>query len=184
MKLFSFVTILALALVTTPLVADDSPDQKSENLVQRNRISLTLAGAEVALSAAQQKAKELKLNVNITVVDEGGHAIAFARMDGARPASVYTSMTKATTAATTKSPTGPLPPGQPTDPHLSLAVENAAQASGGKFTTLKGGIPIIIDNQVIGAVGVGGATGEQDATIAQAGVEALTQAVKKENGSP
>ncbi len=50
MKLFSFVTILALALVTTPLVADDSPDQKSENLVQRNRISLTLAGAEVARS--------------------------------------------------------------------------------------------------------------------------------------
>src|SRR5687768_10168244 len=110
MKLFYYITILALVLVSTPSVADSSSDQKSKNLVQRNRISLTLAGAEVALSAAQQKAKELKLNVNITVVDEGGHPIAFARMDGARPASVYTSMTKATTAATTKSPTGPLPP--------------------------------------------------------------------------
>lgn len=183
MKSFSCLIILAMAWATHPSHADGQSGQESGPLVQRNCVSLTLAGAEVALSAARQKAKELKLNVNITVADEGGHPIAFARMDGARPASIYTSMTKATTAATTKSPTGPLPPGQPTDAHLSLAVENAAHASGGKFTTLKGGIPIIIDGQVIGAVGVGGATGEQDAMIAKAGVEALTEAVKKANGS-
>jgi glc operon protein GlcG len=182
MKTMFYLVILTVALAAAPLRADDPSEDDAKSLVRRNRVSLTLAGAEMALAAAQEKAKELKLNVNITVVDEGGHPIAFARMDGARPASVYTSMTKAATAATARTATGPLPPGKPADAHLSLAVESAARASGGKFTTLKGGIPIIIDDQVIGAVGVGGATGEQDAMIAQAGVDALAQAVNGENG--
>jgi glc operon protein GlcG len=56
---------------------------------------------------------------------------------------------------------------------LNLSVQIAAGQSGGKFTTLKGGVPVLVDGQVIGAVGVGGATGEQDAEIAQAGVAAL-----------
>ncbi|MCA9183966.1 MAG: heme-binding protein, partial [Planctomycetales bacterium] len=113
--------------------------------------------------------------VNIAVVDDGGHLLAFARMDGARPASVYTSITKATSAATKRGPTGPLPNSETTNTHLSLAVENAASVSGGKFTTLKGGVPIIYGDQVVGAIGVGGATGEQDAEVASAGVSALIQ---------
>ena len=48
--------------------------------------------------------------MNIAVVDDGGHLIAFARMDGARPASGYTANTKAVTAATFRQPTGPSPP--------------------------------------------------------------------------
>jgi glc operon protein GlcG len=101
--------------------------------------------------------------------------LAFARMDGARPASVYTSITKATSSALMRGKTGPLPPPSrgPTDTHLSLAVEHAAMQSGGKFTTLHGGIPILLDGQVIGAVGVGGATGAQDAEIAAAGIMGL-----------
>ena len=154
-----------------------SPRSDSPPLVQRDRVLLNLAGARLAIDAAQRKAEEMKLQVNITVVDDGGHPLAFARMDGARPASAYTSLTKATSAATKRGATGPLPPDAETNTHLSLAVENAAAVSGGKFTTLKGGIPILIDGQVIGAVGVGGATGEQDAEIAQAGVEALTKAI-------
>jgi len=154
-----------------------SPTRKTSSLVLRNQVRLTLAGAQLAIRAARQQAERMQLQVNITVVDRGGHPIAFARMDGARPASAYTSMTKATSAATKLGPTGPLRPDDPSGTHLSLAVENGATASGGKFTTLKGGIPIVIDDQVIGAIGVGGATGEQDAEIAQAGVDALTSAV-------
>ena len=160
--------------------SEQSARQDRSPLVQRDRILLNLAGAQLAVDAARRKAEEMKLQVNITVVDDGGHPLAFVRMDGARPASAYTSMTKAVSAATKRGATGPLPPGADTNTHLSLAVENAAAVGGGKFTTLKGGIPIVIDGQVIGAVGVGGATGEQDAEIAQAGVEALTKAIEGE----
>ena len=114
------------------------------------------------------------LKQNIAVVDEGGHLIAFGRMDGARPASVYTAITKATTAATVRLPSGPFPPGtQQADPLLNLSLENAAAASGGKLTTLYGGLPVLVDGQVIGGVGVGGGTGEQDVQVARAGVQAF-----------
>jgi glc operon protein GlcG len=122
----------------------------------------------------------MQLKVNIAIVDDGGHMLAFVRMDGARPASGYTAMTKATAAATMRTATGPLPPGGETvNVQLSLALEHAAQASGGKMTTLFGGVPVEVDGQIIGAVGVGGATGQQDAEIARAGIAALVEALKK-----
>lgn len=152
----------------------------SAPLIARNQAKLNLAGAERILQAARGQADKMKLKVNIAVVDDGGHLLAFARMDGARPASVYTALTKATTAATLRQDTGPLPPGaaEP-DVWLNLSVQNAAAMSGGKFTTLRGGVAIVLDGQVIGAVGVGGATGEQDAEIARAGVAALLAAIEK-----
>jgi uncharacterized protein GlcG (DUF336 family) len=143
-------------------------------LVERNRVHLNLAGAHVILAAAAEKAEQMGLKVNVTVVDDGGHPIAFARMDGARPASAYTSMTKATTAATFRQATGPLPAGSPNpDVLLNLSLQNAAAASGGKVTTLLGGLTVLVDGQVIGGVGVGGGTGEQDTEVAKAGIAAL-----------
>ena len=116
----------------------------------------------------------MKLKVNIAVVDDGGHLMAFERMDGARPASLYTAITKATSAATFRQATGPLPAGaNAADPLLNLSLQNAAEASGGKITALYGGVPVVVDGQIIGAVGIGGGTGEQDAQIARAGVQAL-----------
>jgi glc operon protein GlcG len=96
------------------------------------------------------------VKANIAVVDDGGHLLAFARMDGARPASAYTAQTKATTAATFRQETGTLPPKGEPDLLLNLSLQNAAAASGGKITTLKGGVPVVVDEQVIGAVGGGG----------------------------
>jgi glc operon protein GlcG len=143
-------------------------------LVLRNQVRLTLAGARSVIAGAAAKARSMQLKVNIAVVDDGGHLIAFERMDGARPASGYTAITKATTAATFRQPTGPLPAGAANpDPLLNLSLQNAAQASGGKITTLLGGVPAVVDGQVIGAVGVGGGTGEQDAQIARAGIQLL-----------
>lgn len=177
----SFV-IFALALLTCgyfPTSAQEesptvtSATKNSAPLITRNRVQLNLAGAEKILAAAKQKAAAMNLKMNIAVADDGGHLLAFARMDGARPASVYTALTKATTAATLRQETGPVPKDQP-DMFLSLSLQNAAQASGGKLTTLKGGVPIVIDNQIVGAVGVGGGTGEQDAEVAKAGIQALT----------
>jgi glc operon protein GlcG len=164
-------------IAAVPIYAeDDAPASRGESdFVVPSPGKLTLAGAQRVIEAASEKARQMDLQVNIAVVDDGGHLLAFARMDGARPASVYTSITKASSAALMRGSTGPLPPrsGVPTDTHLSLAVEHAAVQSGGKFTTLYGGIPILLDGQVIGGVGVGGATGAQDAEIATAGVMGL-----------
>jgi glc operon protein GlcG len=153
--------------------AADSP------LVVRNQVRLALAGARRILAGAEAKAASMNLKVNIAVVDDGGHLVAFARMDGARPASGYTATTKAITAATFRAPTGPIPPGTTSpDLLLNLSLQNAAAASGGKLTTLYGGVPIVVDGQVIGGVGVGGGTGEQDAEIARAGIAKLTEELK------
>ena len=156
--------------------ASDEPTQPAHLIL--NQVHLTLAGAEAAVKAGQAKATALNLKVNIAVVDDGGHLLTFARMDGARPASGYTAITKATTAATFRRETGRVDPSG-TDPTaailLNLSLQNAAGASGGKITTLSGGVPIVVDQQVVGAVGVGGGTGEQDAEIARAGILAIRQ---------
>lgn len=143
-------------------------------LVARNQVRLTLAGARAIIAGAEAKSQALGVKSNIAVVDDGGHLIAFERMEGARPASIYTALTKAATAATFRQPSGPMSTGGSVDLHLSLSLQNAAAASGGKFTSLKGGVPVIVDGQVIGGVGVGGGTGEQDARVAEAGMQAMT----------
>lgn len=155
-------------------------DQASTSLVTRNQTKLNLKGAELILKAAQDKAVEMKLAMNIAVVDDGGHLLAFARMDGARPASANTALTKAISAATFRQATGPFPAGGEPNVILSLGIPAAAAASGGKITPLKGGVPIIVDGQVIGAVGVGGGSGEQDAQVAEAGILELTNSLKSE----
>jgi glc operon protein GlcG len=161
------------------IVAEGSDEFPAAPMITGGQTKLNLAGAERVLAGARARAAAMNLKVNIAVVDDGGHLLAFARMDGARPASVYTALTKATSAATLRQATGPLPPGaEELDVWLNLSVQNAAAASGGKFTTLYGGVLVTLGDQTIGAVGVGGATGEQDAEIARAGIAALLEAIE------
>src|SRR4051794_22287839 len=78
-------------------------------------------------------------------------------MDGSRPASVATAITKAVSAATMRRETGPVFKGASReDATFNLAIEHAAAANGGTLTILYGGIPIVLDGQVVGAIGVGG----------------------------
>jgi glc operon protein GlcG len=154
-------------------------EKKPAQLVTRDRIQLNLAGADMIVAEVKKKAGEMKLKVNVAVVDDGGHLLAFARMDGARPASGYTAITKAVTAATFRQETGPLPTKGEPDVLLNLSLQNAASSGEGKLTTLKGGVPVVVDGQVIGAVGIGGGTGEQDAEVAKAGVKTLLDSLKK-----
>jgi uncharacterized protein GlcG (DUF336 family) len=157
------------------------PNPFTSALVVRDRVRLTLAGARTILAGAEAKAASMSLKINIAVVDDGGHLLAFERVDGARPASAYTAITKATSAATFRQPTGPQPPNAASpDPILNLSLQNAAQASGGKITALYGGVPVVVDDQVIGGVGVGGGTGEQDAQIARAGIQSLLDQLAEE----
>ena len=170
LKYFCFLTLLASTIY--------SSGAEEPELVVRGQIKLTLAGAERVVVAARDRASVLSVAENIAVVDDGGHLLAFARMDGARPASVDTAITKAVAAATMRRETGPLFRGQmQEDNTFNLAIEHAAAANGGKVTILYGGIPIIVDGQVVGAIGVGGGSEEQDVSVGKAGAAALESAV-------
>lgn len=163
---------------TTLQAATRAADAGPSGLIRRNQAKLTLAGARKLVASAEAKAADQGYKMNIAVVDDGGHLLAFSRMDDARPASVATAITKATTAATYRAPTGPLPSkgglAEAPDVLLNLSLQNAAAASGGKITTLLGGIPVVIDGQVVGAIGIGGGSGEQDAEVAKAAVQQFT----------
>src|SRR5262245_8228774 len=171
-----FRSLIALVLVGLVVSSPSATAQEKTPLVTRNRVQLNLAGAEAILEAAKKKAAALGLKCNIAIVDDGGHLLSFARMDGARPASAATALTKAVSAATFRQETGSLPAKGEPDLLLSLSIQNA---SGGKITALKGGVPIVIDGQVGGAVGVGGGTGEQDVEVAKAGIQALLDELGK-----
>lgn len=100
----------------------------------------------------------------IAVVDDAGRLLAFVRMDGAKFLSIRTAQRKAVTAADRRSATGGLEAGH--DLRLGLVTE-------GRLTNLKGGLPIVVDGQVLGAVGVSSGSGEEDLEVARAGVAAI-----------
>jgi uncharacterized protein GlcG (DUF336 family) len=116
------------------------------------------------IDAAAVEATALGVPQCIAVVDPAGDLIAFRRMDGAKTMSIATATTKAVTAARTRNNSGPLPD------HLGLSV---ALASGGAFTELRGGRPVVIDGECVGAIGVGSGTPEQDESVADAALRAL-----------
>ena len=95
----------------------------------------------------------------IAIVDDGCNLLAFARMDGARVLSIKSAERKAMTAAATGKPTGSI--------HAEIELKLAI-ATDGAMVNLMGGLPIIVDGQVIGGIGVGSGTGEQDREIANA----------------
>ncbi|MDG2313360.1 MAG: heme-binding protein [Alphaproteobacteria bacterium] len=128
-------------------------------------IKLTNKGAHKILTAATAKAKEMGVPQCISIVDSGGHLICFNRMDGAFVQSIDSAIRKAMTSASYGDPTGHIPAGI----DLKLAI-----ATDGKRINLPGGLPIIIENQVVGAIGVGSGTGEQDLEVAKAGLAALS----------
>jgi glc operon protein GlcG len=130
----------------------------------RPSLKLTHEGALKALAGAVAKAEALGVPQNITIVDDGGNLLAFIRMDGAKMLSRETSMSKAITAASHRQPTSRLNPAD----EIKLAI-----AGGGRLTNLEGGLPIVIDGQCIGAVGVGSGTGAQDVEVARAALAAI-----------
>lgn len=127
-------------------------------------LKLTHEGALKMLRAGIEKALEMKQPQCITIVDDGGHLLAFVRMDGGRVLSVDSSRKKAITAASSRVPSGGIIP----ENEIKLAL-----ATDGKTTNLLGGLPVIVEGHVIGAIGVGSGTGEQDLEVAKAAIAAL-----------
>lgn len=127
-------------------------------------LKLTHAGALQLLSAAVGKATAMNQPQCIAIVDDGCNLLAFIRMDGAKVLSEKSSLHKAMTAASSRVPTGHTP----ADVETKLAL-----ATGGLVTNLKGGLPIIVDGHVVGGIGVGSGTGEQDREVANHALAAL-----------
>jgi glc operon protein GlcG len=139
-------------------------------VLTRHNIRLTLEGARAILAAAEKKAKEIKVPMNIAVVDEGGHLLAFARMDGAKLSSVEVALTKSRAAALRRAPTGPSPPEG--DPNVVLSL-GLSLATDNVLTAIRGGLPLVVDGQFVGGIGVSAGSEEEDVQVAQAGVDEL-----------
>jgi len=150
-----------------------------ENSPVRIAPKLTLVGAKLALEAAEKKAQEIGQPMDIAVVDDGGNLVAFSRMDGARITSIDIAINKAFTAAGARRPTGDYAeiagPGKP-----AFGIHASNQ---GRFTIFGGGLPIVWEGEVIGAVGCSSGSVEQDTQVAQAGVDAVLDALRSQKTS-
>jgi glc operon protein GlcG len=140
--------------------------------VVRPAVKLTHAGALRLVDAAVEAAEAMRVPQCIAIVDEGCNLLAFVRMDGARVLSIESATRKAMTAAATGQPTGNFPP------EKALAL---AEATSGRMTNLLGGLPLAVKGHVVGGVGVGSGTGEQDLEVAKAAL-ARFQAMIAEAG--
>lgn len=129
---------------------------------------LTYAGAAIAIAAAVAKSKEIAAPECIAVVDAGGNLLAFARVEGAAVLAREPAIAKAATSASLGMPTGGIP--------FEFGV-NLGSASGGDIVNLGGGFPIVLNGRVLGAIGVGSGTTEQDVAVAEAGRDALLVAL-------
>jgi glc operon protein GlcG len=128
---------------------------------------LTLEGANRVIAAAMARARERAAGGAIAVVDSGGNLVALQRLDGTFPAASAVSTGKARTAALFKKSTKAF--------EDAINGGRVALTAVGEMTPLQGGVPIVHDGFVIGAVGVSGAHSQQeDEEIALAGAEALS----------
>ncbi|MBC3348838.1 heme-binding protein [Pseudomonas sp. SWRI196] len=117
------------------------------------------------LAAARSEAETNHWAVSISVVDDGGHPLALERLDGCSPIAAYIAAEKARSAALGRRETKGY--------EDMVNGGRSAFLSAPLLTSLEGGVPVIVDGQVIGAVGVSGAKADQDAQVAKAGIAAL-----------
>ena len=153
------ITILAMLFALTYFT-----DAESQTVQKK---ALTLEGAKKVIGAAIAEAKKLNAPGGaIAVVDEGGNLMAVERLDGTFAAGANISIGKARTAVLFKRPTKFF--------EDVINKGRTAMTTLNDFTPLQGGIPILVDGQIIGAVGVSGAaSAQQDEELAIAGANVL-----------
>jgi glc operon protein GlcG len=139
-------------------------------LILPTRKSLTLEAARLAMAACEAEAQKGGWKVVIAIVDEGGHALMLHRLDGAQWSSIDTAVGKARAAVAWKRPTRLL---EESVNNGRFAFLSIAQG----MAILQGGVPLEIDGQVIGAIGVSGVKAADDEVVALAGIHALQSAL-------
>lgn len=130
---------------------------------------LSYDDAAILIKGAEKKAQKIGVPMCIAVTDDGGYLIAFKRMDGAKELSTTLAQDKAHTSAISKKATADYNaaavPG-----NLTNGIQTAA---GGRFSTVGGGIPVVVNGVVVGAIGLSGGAAEQDIACAEAGLQAF-----------
>lgn len=126
-----------------------------------DRKTLSLEAANKIIAGAIAEAKANNWLVDIAVVDDAGHLLSFQRMDGALIGSIEVAIGKARTASLFRRPTKVLEEAAKTRPAI-VTLPNGV--------LLQGGVPVVVNGQTVGAVGVSGVTSQQDEQIAEAGV--------------
>jgi glc operon protein GlcG len=134
-----------------------------------NVMTLDQAGAQTVMQAAKNRAQQRNAPSAIAVVDAAGDLLAFQRMDGVRPASADLAIEKARTAARLQRPTA--------------EIEDNINRGRTAFVTadimaLRGGTPIRVNGEVVGAVGIAGLNKDNDTDIANAAAAALSPSPK------
>ena len=127
---------------------------------------ITLEQAKKAMAGAEAEAKKNNWPVVIVILDSGGQLVMLQRLDNAQWGSVDVAREKARSAVALRRPTKVL---------QDLVAQGGANLRllNLGFSVLEGGIPIVADGKIIGSIGVSGVTSQQDAQIAQAGIDAM-----------
>ena len=131
---------------------------------------LTLEAAKKLAAAAEEEAVKNKWNMVIAIVDDGGSLLYLQRLDGTQTGSIDIALQKAKTAVHFKRPSKVLEDAVNSGRTVVLAL-------GGM--PIEGGIPLMVDEKLIGAIGVSGATAQQDGQVAKAGADALAKVLGK-----
>lgn len=130
----------------------------------RTKRALTVSDARSILTAARAEAEQRRWSVSIAVVDDGGFLLALERMDGAFPASAEIATRKAWTAAMVRLPTKALE---------EMVKERPALVAFTGQLRVQGGLPIQVEGECVGAVGVSGVASHEDEQVARVGIAAL-----------
>ena len=127
---------------------------------------LSAEDADILIEGAEREALKIGVPMCIAVVDESGNLIAFRRMDGGKILSVSLSQDKGFTAAVSRKSTQTYNqncvPG-----NLAFGIHTS---SGGRFSTVGGGVPVEIDGTIVGGIGISGGAPEQDIQCADAAI--------------
>ncbi|WKA54788.1 GlcG/HbpS family heme-binding protein [Planococcus shixiaomingii] len=132
---------------------------------------ITLDLAKEIMAGAEEEAKNIGVAMVITVVDDGGNLIAIHRMDDAWLASIDIAQNKAWTAVALKMPTAAL--ADATVPAAELFGLNTT--NNGRLVVFGGGIPLLVEGKVVGAIGVSGSSVPHDVQVAEAGVNTFNK---------
>lgn len=165
MRRLSLLALAAVASIAAGSASAQSVPEKMPFDIPYG-VPISYGDAHKLVDAAAAEAKKRDWKMNIAVVDPNGDLIAFQRMDGAQVASVMISQGKARTAARFRRPTEAFFKAFESGHPYVATLDPTLVAS-------PGGIPLVKDGKLIGAIGCSGGTGDQDAVTCKAGADAL-----------
>lgn len=127
------------------------------------------ADADILIAGASARASEIGVPMCIAITDDSGHLVAFRRMNGGKVTSITLAIDKAFTAAAARKATHEYgAASQPGAPAYGIA-----SAIGGRLMVVGGGLPVVVDGEVVGGIGVSSGTPDQDRAVAQAGINSF-----------